>query len=578
MKKKPAPYKTYFYRKILIWLFLGVFFLMLLVSFGTFYVYFRYYVNGLADSALQSTAYVRADLNTQLENVTLLTDNMYLETEIQEILSGPQGNNQARMQRYYSGQIAPNPYFMYQIDLFDLQGNRYIYANSATIAHSFLAGSFADEWGPRVEQAGGRILWVDGREISPGASHLLFALRLIKNTHSNQPVGMAVVSVMKRSISGNLSLYATDTTQISLAGPDGTLVLAEDLRRDPEQMQVLDMDLVSGEEGYYTSLASSTLVVYLLDEATPWYVVQTIRLPTFFMFLQQVLGAMPVLFVLVLVLAGLFVWSLYRALSRPILTLVESMRSLESLDFTPPQLDVARDDEIGYLNRGYLLMLGEMKRLFENLVQEQNAKKNYELEALRAQINPHFLYNTLTVVRFLIDMGQNQSASQVLISLIKLLKINLDPKREMLTVEEEMEYLRNYLSIQKHRYDNFEVKCSVDPGAMPCAIPRLLIQPLVENSLFHGLKNGALHGRIAIQVRREDGRLRVQVQDSGAGFPPGFDVRAARVNAQRSSASIGLHNVNERLRLYYGPDSQLHTENLPGTGCRVWFTIPVEEG
>ena len=79
-------------------------------------------------------------------------------------------------------------------------------------------------------------------------------------------------------------------------------------------------------------------------------------------------------------------------------------------------------------------------------------------------------------------------------------------------------------------------------------------------------------------MRREDGRLHVQVQDSGAGFPPGFDVRAARVNAQRSSASIGLHNVNERLRLYYGPDSQLHTENLPGTGCRVWFTIPVEEG
>ena len=83
MKEKTASYKTHFYRKILIWLFLGVFFLMLLVSFGTFYVYFRYYVNGLADSALHSTAYLRADLNTQLENLTLLTDNMYLETEIQ---------------------------------------------------------------------------------------------------------------------------------------------------------------------------------------------------------------------------------------------------------------------------------------------------------------------------------------------------------------------------------------------------------------------------------------------------------------------------------------------------------------
>ena len=114
--------------------------------------------------------------------------------------------------------------------------------------------------------------------------------------------------------------------------------------------------------------------------------------------------------------------------------LVECMRSLETLDFAPPDLDITRTDELGYLNRSYLLLLDELNRLFQSLVQEQNAKKNAELEALRAQINPHFLYNTLTAVRFLVDMQHNQSASEVLISLIKLLKINLDTKREMLTV------------------------------------------------------------------------------------------------------------------------------------------------
>lgn len=99
-------------------------------------------------------------------------------------------------------------------------------------------------------------------------------------------------------------------------------------------------------------------------------------------------------------------------------------------------------------------------------------------------------------------MQHNQSASEVLISLIKLLKINLDTKREMLTVEEELVYLRNYLLIQRHRYDNFEVYYDVDAQALPCLIPRLLIQPLVENCLISGLEKRRLHGCIYISIQQ----------------------------------------------------------------------------
>ena len=154
---------------------------------------------------------------------------------------------------------------------------------------------------------------------------------------------------------------------------------------------------------------------------------------------------------------------------------------------------------------------------------------------------------------------------------------NLDTKREMLTVEEELEYLRNYLLIQRHRYDNFEVYYDVDAQALPCLIPRLLIQPLVENSLFHGLKNGSLHGCIYISIQRKKTLLSVQVRDNGCGFPQNFDLFAPNPNSQRFSVSIGLNNVNERLRLRYGTEAMLHIENASGGGACISFEIPVEE-
>lgn len=581
MKTVVPPFKNHFYKKFLSLLFLGISLLMLLVSFGTFYIFFRYYVNTLADHSLQNSAYVRANLTNYLQDASLVTDSMYLDSEIHRILTHPQPENQAIFQARCAQHKFSNPYFVCQIDLFDFQGNRYVYYNSAALTHSFFfeSESAAEEWMTRAADAGGRMLWADGREISPKASHLLFAIRLIKNAKANQPVGVAVISVLKRSVSDSLSSYTSPTTHIYLADAAGKAVLAQDISQisDEPPLQLLDLSQVSGTEGYYTSFPNSLVTVYSLDPRIGWYVVQITQLPTFFLFFRQLAESMPIIVVVVLAIAAMFSWFLYRTVSTPILMLVESMRGLETLDFTPPDLDTSRKDEIGYLNRSYLLLLDELSRLFQNLVQEQNAKKNAELEMLRAQINPHFLYNTLTVVRFLIDMKQNQSAGEVTICLIKLLKINLDTQKELLTVREEMEYLRNYLLIQNHRYDNFSVVYDVNEQAMSCLLPRLLIQPLVENSLFHGLKNGGLHGCIRISIRREEGFLLVRVEDNGCGFADGFDLSRPGTNTQRHNDSIGLRNVNDRLRLRYGSVASLCIDSKPGQGASVSFRIPLEE-
>ena len=396
MKVDETIYKNYFYKKVLFLLFFGILSLMLLVSFGTFYIYFRYYMNALADSSLQNSAYVCSNLDNYLQDVTLTTDDMYIDSQIHQLLTHPDQGNQALFQKYYSRHKFSNPYFICQIELFDFWGNRYVYYNSAALTHSFLsdAQTLQEKWLTSIKNAGGRIVWIDGREVSPKASHLLFAMRLIKNANANQPIGVAVVSILKRSVSDNLSSYASSTTQIYLTDAEGKIVLEQTVSQavSDNSAPVLDMALVSGPKGYYTSFSESLVTVYSLDAHTGWYVVQVTQMPTFPMFLKQLSGSLPIIFVIVLIVAALFSWFLYRTVSRPILMLVECMRSLETLDFAPPDLDITRTDELGYLNRSYLLLLDELNRLFQSLVQEQNAKKNAELEALRAQINPHFLY------------------------------------------------------------------------------------------------------------------------------------------------------------------------------------------
>lgn len=574
-----------FYKRFALISLAGTFLLMILVSVGTFFVYFSYYTRTLADYSLQNANYVRANLQARLSEITAITDQMYLDRDIQQILTTPlqASRNQADFLNYCRGQeTLLTDQVVGQLNLFDLYDNHYIYFGSAVQAQNYLSGLQVRRtpWFQNAMQTDGRITWLDGRSVDPSVDHLLLAVRLIKNATSNTTLGTCVITVRKRAVADALSPYVSQTTRIYLADPAGQIVLVQDPLDSwyKEGDTVLDITRTDGQEqGYYHSLSAHQLTVFQHDSQTGWYVVQVTSTPTFPEFLRQMIGPSLLFFALACGLAGAFAFYLYNRLSAPIFSLVSAMRTANPLQDDLPCLDGERDDEIGYLNRGYLMMLGETRRLFSHLLQEQQAKKNAELQALRMQINPHFLYNTLTVVRYLIDMKQNQNASQVLISLIKLLKINLDPARVRLTVAEELEYLRNYLLIQQYRYDNFQVSYQIDPSARNCLIPRLLIQPLVENSLFHGLNGGQLPGHIQISIQRRGALLHVCVQDDGCGFPPDFSLQHIGQNTARGAASIGLSNVDARLKLQFGPLGGLQIDSLPGKGASVSFSIPIQE-
>jgi len=190
-----------------------------------------------------------------------------------------------------------------------------------------------------------------------------------------------------------------------------------------------------------------------------------------------------------------------------------------------------------------------------------------ELKALREQLRPHFLFNTLNTVAVLVRERRNDDAVNLIAQLSSLLRMSLDPSRgHEVTVQQEMDFLARYIEIQRTRFaDRLEVNVAIEPEALAARIPNLLLQPIVENAIVHGVAAKAGPGRVDIAARVEAGRLHLEVRDDGPGFDP---------TAPRAREGIGLGNARERLARIYGASGQLSLRSEPGLGVCVQIVLP----
>lgn len=274
------------------------------------------------------------------------------------------------------------------------------------------------------------------------------------------------------------------------------------------------------------------------------------------------------------VLAGVVVcaYFLSHRITRPIYQLAEAMRRVEANQLDTVVPPPRGRDEVSVLAGGFNNMLSHIRRLLEDVRREEERKRAAELKMLQAQINPHFLYNVLNVIRWRAMMHNEMGISRMVISLIRLLEFSGKRTEEFVTVARELEHAKSYVELIQCQYaDRFTVEYQVPPEAEGCYMIKFILQPLIENSIFHGLIPMEESGRLLVSVRPGGERLFFSVQDNGMGMklPEGRFDRAFR--------GLGMANVDERLRLYYGEDAGLRVESRPGQGTRVEFSIPRQE-
>ena len=271
---------------------------------------------------------------------------------------------------------------------------------------------------------------------------------------------------------------------------------------------------------------------------------------------------------------------LSREITKPIKRLSNSMREVEKGNFENVLLDVQGENDIDRLRANFNMMTTEIKHLMEQNVEDQRQKRKSELMALQAQINPHFLYNTLDSIIWMAEWGKNKEVVLMTSSLAKLLRQSISNQNELVKVEDEVEYTRSYLTIKKMRYkDKLEYDILVEPEILNYKVAKLILQPLVENAIYHGIKYKEGKGKVLIEGFLRDDELILRITDDGIGMTEEqmshlFEKR--ETDTRRNS--VGVRNVHDRIGLYYGKEYGLTFESAVGEGTKVEIHIPYEKG
>ncbi|GAB4374008.1 MAG: sensor histidine kinase [Spirochaetales bacterium] len=279
----------------------------------------------------------------------------------------------------------------------------------------------------------------------------------------------------------------------------------------------------------------------------------------------------------------LFSFILSLRIARPIKLLRDTIKVVEQGNFDI-QARIERSDEIGELGQDFNIMVQKIKELLQLIIEEQQNKRKSELKALQAQINPHFLYNTLDSVIWMAEDRQHQQVIEMVAALAKLFRLSISGGREMISIGEEVEHVRQYLIIQKMRYkDRLDYEIRVPRELFPYRTVKIILQPLVENAIYHGIKNSPVPGKIEIDGCIANGGIELSVKDNGVGMSAEILSRMStdleqgdRVRSR--SSGVGVRNVDERIKLYFGKEYGVEFYSTEGEGTEVKIRLPSVRG
>lgn len=322
-----------------------------------------------------------------------------------------------------------------------------------------------------------------------------------------------------------------------------------------------------------TDLIQEYMYTYLYYEAVHLGSLQT-------KLIRNVLILMSVVVVLSLILLN-FLLKKSRKLSSKIVDPIDRIcERLESIGkgsllvCEPIQADV---EEVQLLTDGIESMVGHLKRLIDKNTEQEKQRRRTELALLQAQINPHFLYNTLDAIVWLIESGEISEAVTMVSSLSSYFRFSLSRGKNVITLAEEEQHIRSYLEIQQVRYrDLMEYNIDIPDRLKYFILPKLTLQPLVENALYHGIKNRRRKGFIRVNGRTQDELLILEVEDDGPGMTQ------ERLNEVRESLEngniegFGLRAVHQRIRILFGVEYGLSVESTEDIGTKITVTIPMK--
>jgi two-component system, sensor histidine kinase YesM len=350
-----------------------------------------------------------------------------------------------------------------------------------------------------------------------------------------------------------------------------TIALSDDKEKEVLKSIVLGSKSAN-VEGYEMMIHVDTL------ENTKWRICVYNNIDQLLMIHRNFLRDLIFISILFIMGAIVFLLSISKRITKPLEELEIVMKNVQDNEFFMiEEVHLNAYKEVENLSIGYNHMMKRIKELMDEVVVEQKEQRKSELKALQHQINPHFLYNTLDSITWMIEKNQNDDATRMIVALAKLFRISINKGKNVIPIKDEIEHARNYLLIQSYRYhDTFEYEFVVDKDLLAEDTIKLILQPIIENAIYHGLKNKIDPGKITIRVEQVDQSIKLSVQDNGYGMrQEKIDALYERLYNPNVKGGVGLKNVYQRLFLYYGEKAQLRIESELDEGTTISVIIPI---
>ncbi|HJB17078.1 MAG TPA: sensor histidine kinase [Candidatus Blautia excrementipullorum] len=343
------------------------------------------------------------------------------------------------------------------------------------------------------------------------------------------------------------------------------------------QTENIDLILNADTDTVLTGKGSGERLYSMVrSEKTGWTTVDCVSVDELLRESNQAQSIYVLIAIVLIIVALLLSRLIAGSITRPIQRLRDSMERVQEGDFKVSDVVENSGNEIGSLTRSFNVMTSRIQELMKQNVRDQEEKRKSELKALQSQINPHFLYNTLDSIIWMAEGKKNEEVVLMTASLARLLRQSISNEDEVVPIAQEVEYARGYLTIQKMRYkDKMEFQIDVDPSILHINLIKLVLQPIIENAIYHGLKYKESKGLLQVKGFMKDGNAVLQVIDNGVGMDAetlAHIYERHKVNYQ--SNGVGVYNVQKRLQLYYGSNYGITYESKVGEGTTATITIP----
>lgn len=427
------------------------------------------------------------------------------------------------------------------------------------------------KWYEQVVGMGGRGLWLNSDQvvlIKDNPNLLLYGKQL-NNLDTLEPIGMLIISIDRRVFDEMFKNISNVEKGELMIMEQNKIIYSNsrnaDLNKIPQKElnQLYDLP----EQGNRIAMINGEryVITFATNPGTRWKVVSIIPYSSINSEIILIRNVTLSLTLMAFLLAAYGSYLISNRITKQLTLLSSVARKAAKRDEIEGIL-FEEEDEIGKIGNQFLRTFRINSELSDKLIEAKLKEKEAELHALQSHINPHFLYNTLNSIYLMAERIGAKNISKMVMSLSNIFKLSLNNGDYITTVGNEIDQVKNYLEIQNIRYNGkFEVTIDLEPGIESIPMLKLMIQPLVENAIFHGIELKEDKGSIAIRGRRKGDTLVFEVEDDGVGFDP----------AVMQPRGYALRNIQERIQLHYGQDHGIRIESVPGAGTKVTLEIGI---